>query len=376
VASTGAKTGRTGRLLGKAAVGLAAITFAGPVPPAAATATRSLAASTLCGPDGFTAAATPGDGDVTLSWCQPPVNPDASYSYEVYEGTTPDGESEAPINNSPIQTTSYDVTGLADGTPYYFIVEAVETANGEPVTTLNSKEVQATPAPAISAPGAPTGLGATPGDSLVHLSWVTPDSDGGSPITEYHIWEGTTPRGETGPPVAISAGTSGTVSGLADGTTYYFVITAVNADGDGSWSNEASAIPAAAPPLSSPPPSSPPPSSPPPSSPPVSSQPASSPAVHHRHDNHSASTAGPAWWLVILLSFAGVAVAGVALAVRRLSTRGSSGPPPRTPDVRVERHVGAPGKMAVRSTGSRPTISVRIEPQTGARTTTVEETLR
>src|ERR1039457_5020462 len=34
-------------------------------------------------------------------------------------------------------------------------------------------------------PGAPTGLGATPGDTTAVLSWTAPSSDGGSAITGY-----------------------------------------------------------------------------------------------------------------------------------------------------------------------------------------------
>ena len=348
---------------------LAAAVLAWPAPLAASTGARSLAGDTLCGSDGFTANATPGDGQVTVSWCAL-VNADASYSYNVFDGTSPEIDSESQVNDSPIQSTSYDVTGLTNGTTYYFSAEAIESVNGKPVSSTSSAVVPATPAPATSAPGAPTGLMAYPGDSLARLSWTAPAADGGTPITGYHVYGGTSPNGEAQAPVANVPGTSATVSGLSDGTQYYFLVTAVNADGDGPSSNEAWAVPMASPPRRSPPVKSPPVKSPPVRSPPVHS-----PPVLHRQGNHSGSTSPPAWWLVILLSFAGVIVAAVALVVRSGRRRGPSAPA-REPNVRVEPNAGPPGKVAVHSTGSRPTISVRVEPHPGARTTTIKETRR
>ncbi len=66
-------------------------------------------------------------------------------------------------------------------------------------------------------------------------------------MTGYNIYQGTTAGGESSTPVNSSpvTGTSYTVTGLADGTTYYYEVTAVNAEGEGPASNEASATPVA-----------------------------------------------------------------------------------------------------------------------------------
>jgi trimeric autotransporter adhesin len=95
-------------------------------------------------------------------------------------------------------------------------------------------------------PGAPTGLTTTAGDSQVILSWAAPASDGGSPVTGYNIYQGTSAGGESTTPDNSSpvSGTSYTATGLTNGTTYYFVVTAVNAAGEGPQSNEVSATPA------------------------------------------------------------------------------------------------------------------------------------
>ena len=75
------------------------------------------------------------------------------------------------------------------------------------------------------------------------LSWTAPAS-GGSPPARYDVYEGTSPSFTPGTPVSSTAATSAVVTGLADGTTYYFVVTAVDANGKMSAaSGEASAEP-------------------------------------------------------------------------------------------------------------------------------------
>ena len=66
---------------------------------------------------------------------------------------------------------------------------------------------------------------------------------GGSPVSGYIIYQGTSPGGETGIPVNGSpvTATSYTVTGLTNGTTYYFKVVAVNAAGLSPLSEEASA---------------------------------------------------------------------------------------------------------------------------------------
>jgi hypothetical protein len=96
-------------------------------------------------------------------------------------------------------------------------------------------------------PDAPTDLTVTPGDSQVTLSWDAPDSA----VTGYNIYQGSSAGGESATPVNSSpvTGTSYTVSGLTDGTTYYFEVTAVNdpsgftGPSEGPPSNETSATP-------------------------------------------------------------------------------------------------------------------------------------
>jgi len=193
-------------------------------------------------PTGLTA--TTGNAQVSLTWIPPASDGGAELiGYDVYLGTSSHGESATPVNAALITSTGYTVTGLANGTTYYFTVDAVNDAD---LHSAASAEASATPVAPTTAPGSPSGLTATAGNAQVSLSWTAPASDGGAQITSYDIYEGTTGNVKTTAPVASSKGTSVTVKNLANGTTYYFKVAAVNTVGVGPPSGAASATPAAA----------------------------------------------------------------------------------------------------------------------------------
>jgi hypothetical protein len=77
----------------------------------------------------------------------------------------------------------------------------------------------------------------------VTLSWTPPAAGGGPPVVGYDIHRGTRPGGESGN-TSLVQGTRYTVTGLANGTTYYFTVAAVDSAGQrGPSSGEASATP-------------------------------------------------------------------------------------------------------------------------------------
>src|SRR4029453_3870617 len=118
--------------------------------------------------------------------------------------------------------TTFTNTGLTNGTTYFYVVSAVN-ASGE---SGNSNQVSATPQGV--APAAPTGLTAAPGNAQVSLSWTA-----SSGATGYNVKRATVSGGPytTVNPTPIAA-TSYTDTPLTNGTTYYYVVTAVNASGE------------------------------------------------------------------------------------------------------------------------------------------------
>lgn len=107
----------------------------------------------------------------------------------------------------------------------------------------------ATP-PGPQPPAAPTGLQATGGNAQVSLVWT-----GSAGATSYTVKRAST-AGGTKLPLAAGTniqGTSFTDMTAVNGTTYYYVVVANNAQGESSESNVASAMPTAPPAIPAPP---------------------------------------------------------------------------------------------------------------------------
>jgi hypothetical protein len=100
-----------------------------------------------------------------------------------------------------------------------------------------------TPGSAATPPAAPTGLSALAGNASVSLSWSAPAFDGGSPITGYRVYRGTSPNPTVALTPDLGVVTSFQDSGLTNGQPYYYKVSALNLPGEGGLSNEAFATP-------------------------------------------------------------------------------------------------------------------------------------
>jgi hypothetical protein len=132
---------------------------------------------------------------------------------------------------SGVTATSYTDTGLTNSTTYYYVVQAVNAAGTSP----NSNQASATP---CSPPAAPTGLSSIAGNAQVSLSWGA-----SSGAASYNVKRSTV---SGGPYTTVASGvtlTSYSDGGLTNGTTYYYVVSAVNACGQSANSNQVSATP-------------------------------------------------------------------------------------------------------------------------------------
>ena len=79
-------------------------------------------------------------------------------------------------------------------------------------------------------PSAPTGLSGVSNAGVVYLGWAEPVDDGGSAITGYRVYRGIMEDGlgivEDVPGLSFSD------TGLSTGETYYYAVSALNAEGE------------------------------------------------------------------------------------------------------------------------------------------------
>jgi hypothetical protein len=172
--------------------------------------------------------ATSGNALVSLTWSAS----SGATSYHVKRAATSGG----PYTQVGEPTsTSYTDTSLTNGTTYYYVVSALDSA-GE---SADSAQVSATPVAPVAIPATPSGLAATPGNAQVALSWTA--STG---ATGYNVKRSTTSGGpytQVGEPTS----TSYTDTSLTNGTTYYYVVSALDSAGESANSAQISALPAA-----------------------------------------------------------------------------------------------------------------------------------
>lgn len=135
-----------------------------------------------------------------------------------------------------------EVIGLENGRTYYVVMTA-ENVAGEGVV---SSEKSATPAAAPQPPGETTGVAATAGAGQVTVSWRD-TVPGATSYNVYYLQSGATPSTATvtGTGTRVSSAASPVVvTGLTPGINYWFVVTAVNAAGEGGGqTNPKKAVP-------------------------------------------------------------------------------------------------------------------------------------
>jgi fibronectin type 3 domain-containing protein len=203
---------------------------------ASATTDAAPVATVPLPPAGVTA--TGGSKQVSVAWS--PVAGATSYNvyWSVSAGVTTGNGTKLAAATSP---TVFN--GLADGANYYYVVTAVN-AVGESAASVQVAATTLAAVPAPTAPAAPSGLSATGGAKQETISW-TPVSGAAS----YNLYWSTTPGVTTSTGTRIAAVSSPYVqTNLTAGTTYYYVVTAVNSVGESAASAQASAATNAAPP--------------------------------------------------------------------------------------------------------------------------------
>jgi fibronectin type 3 domain-containing protein len=170
--------------------------------------------------------AAPGNAQASLTW----VASSGAASYDVKRSTTNGGPYTQLVSAT---SPSYIDAAVSNGTTYYYVV----TASNPMGESADSAQASATPNSATTTPAVPTGLTAGAGNAQVSLKW---SASGGA--TSYHVKRATT---SGGPYTQVSAptSTSYTNTALTNGTTYYFVVSALDSAGESANSTQVSALP-------------------------------------------------------------------------------------------------------------------------------------
>ena len=191
-------------------------------------------ASAPVAPTGLTAIG--GTGQVTLSW----ASVSNATSYNVYYATT-SGVTTASGTKLSSVSAPHVQTGLTAGTTYFYVVTAVN-SSGESAASAQVSAGTASAPPEPTVPAAPASVTATGGTNQVALSWGAVSS-----ATSYNVYYATTSGVTKANGTKITDVTSPAVqTGLAAGTAYYYIVTAVNNVGEGAASNQVAATTLAA----------------------------------------------------------------------------------------------------------------------------------
>lgn len=172
-------------------------------------------------PRNLSASAGPGIGEISIAW-DPPAD-DGGTDVTVYRIYRDDQLVAETASRSFVDT------GLANGTSYSYRVSAVNAVGEGPRSGTAGAETYSRPSGIwwiVASPG--------PERGQISVHWVQPRDDGGLPLDGYRVHR-------DGEPIATVEGQTFVDTGLGDGETHTYRVSALNAVGDGPLSEPASA---------------------------------------------------------------------------------------------------------------------------------------
>ncbi|MEI6256211.1 MAG: fibronectin type III domain-containing protein [Planctomycetota bacterium] len=188
------------------------------------------------------AVAVAGEGQAVLTWTAAAANGSAVTDYEV-EYSSNGGSTWTPFPHAPASTAlTATVTGLTNGTPYVFHVRAIN------VVGRGGWSATTTAVTPHSLPAAPATVQAVAGDAQVALTWTAALANGGT-IDDYVVQYSTDGVNWTTFADGVATALTATVTGLTNGTDYYFRVAGHSQFGNGVYG---AATPAPVTPVGSP----------------------------------------------------------------------------------------------------------------------------
>jgi len=179
-------------------------------------------------PSAPVATAAGGNALNTVTW----ATVSGAASYNLYWSTTTGVTTTSGTKVSEV-TTPYSHTALTNGSTYYYVVTAVN-AGGE-----SAASGQVSASPQIPLPPVPAGLVAVGGNANATISWNDIPA-----ATSYNLYWSTSSTFTTANGTKIPGVTNPyTQTGLTNGTTYYYQVTAVNGGGESAASTQSIATP-------------------------------------------------------------------------------------------------------------------------------------
>jgi len=179
--------------------------------------------------------ATAGNGSVAVAFTGPGNNGGSTILGYTVTCVSSNGGVTGSMSGTGSPIT---VSGLTSGDTYTCTVTARNAVGTSVPSAALTAVVPAT------VPGAPTGVTVTYANNTVTVTWNAPASNGGSPITAYYINAYITPSSSVGctdfsaPPTLSCSFAVGPAGGdLTSGTSYSFVMWALNGVGLGPSSN-------------------------------------------------------------------------------------------------------------------------------------------
>ena len=181
-------------------------------------------------PTGLTA--TSSTGAISLTWVAPTNTGGTPITgYNIYDasGNIYNSSTNAFVSDTGSITTtsnlSINITGLTDGSTYAFSIKAVNLAGLSSAVSFASIT--------LGLPTAPLNFSGVSANTQITFSWQVPTSNGGSPITGYKIADSTDAIVYDG---TGNTAITTTITGLTNGTSYIYKISALNSRGASSYS--------------------------------------------------------------------------------------------------------------------------------------------